>query len=76
MQGRCTRQYVIQTKLNSRDAAGARGDIDRILKELQTDYIDALMIHASRGDWTTRFRRRDGCLCRSQESGQDSRDTV
>lgn len=50
-------KYVIQTKSNSRDADAARADIDRFLKELNTDYIDSLIIHCvTEDDWTTRFR--------------------
>jgi len=57
LQGVPREKYVIQTKSNSRDAAGARADIDRYLKELKTDYIDSLIIHCvTEADWTTRFR--------------------
>jgi aryl-alcohol dehydrogenase-like predicted oxidoreductase len=50
-------RYVIQTKTNSRDPQRARADIDRFLKELDTDHIDSLIIHCvTEGDWTTRFR--------------------
>jgi aryl-alcohol dehydrogenase-like predicted oxidoreductase len=50
-------KYVIQTKSTSRGAKGAREDIDRFLKELNTDYIDSLIIHnVSERDWTTRFQ--------------------
>jgi predicted aldo/keto reductase-like oxidoreductase len=57
MHGVSRDKYVIQTKLNSRDAAGARADIDRILRELKTDYVDSLLIHCvTEADWTTRFR--------------------
>lgn len=50
-------KYVIQTKSTSRTAKGAREDIDRFLKELNTDYIDSLIIHnVTEGDWTTRYR--------------------
>jgi aryl-alcohol dehydrogenase-like predicted oxidoreductase len=57
MEGVARDKYVIQTKLNSRDAAGAKADIDRILGELKTDYIDSLMIHCvTESDWTTRYR--------------------
>lgn len=49
--------YVIQTKSGSRDADGAKKDIDRFLRELETDYIDSLIIHCvTEGDWSTRFR--------------------
>ncbi len=50
-------RYVIQTKTNSRDPQRARADIDRFLKELDTDHIDSLIIHCvTEGDWTTRYR--------------------
>jgi predicted aldo/keto reductase-like oxidoreductase len=50
-------KYVIQTKCNSRTPEKARQDIDRYLQELQTDYIDSLIIHCvTEGDWTTRYR--------------------
>ncbi len=49
-------KYVIQTKSTSRRAAEAAADIDRFLKELNTDYIDSLIIHnVTEADWTTRF---------------------
>jgi aryl-alcohol dehydrogenase-like predicted oxidoreductase len=57
MQGVPRDRFVIQTKTNSRDPREARADIDRYLKELNTDYIDSLIIHCvTEGDWTTRFR--------------------
>ena len=50
-------KYVIQTKTTSRKAKEAREDIDRFLKELNTDYIDSLIIHnVTEADWTTRFQ--------------------
>jgi aryl-alcohol dehydrogenase-like predicted oxidoreductase len=50
-------KYVIQTKSTSRSARESRADIDRFLKELNTDYIDSLIIHnVTEADWTTRFR--------------------
>jgi 1-deoxyxylulose-5-phosphate synthase len=50
-------RYIIQTKTNSRDPKKAKEDIDRFLKELETDYIDSLIIHCvTEADWTTRFR--------------------
>ena len=49
-------KYVIQTKSTSRTAKEAREDIDRFLKELNTDYIDSLIIHnVTISDWTTRY---------------------
>ena len=49
-------KYVIQTKSTSRRPKEAQADIDRFLKELNTDYIDSLIIHnVTDGDWTTRL---------------------
>jgi aryl-alcohol dehydrogenase-like predicted oxidoreductase len=50
-------RYVIQTKTDSRDGQRARADIDRFLQELETDYIDSLIIHCvTIPDWPTRYR--------------------
>lgn len=50
-------RYVVQTKTDSRDPREAAADIDRFLKELDTDYIDSLLVHCvTEGDWTTRYR--------------------
>lgn len=56
MNGVTRDKYVIQTKSTSRTANEARDDIDRFLKELNTDYIDSLIIHnVTIGDWTTSY---------------------
>ncbi len=56
MNGVSRDKYVIQTKSTSRTGAEAKADIDRFLKELNTDYIDSLIIHnVTIGDWTTRY---------------------
>lgn len=56
MNGVARDKYVIQTKSTSRRAKEARADIDRFLKELNTDYIDSLIIHnVTEADWTSRF---------------------
>jgi aryl-alcohol dehydrogenase-like predicted oxidoreductase len=57
MTGVARDRYVIQTKTTSRSAKAAREDLDRFLKELNTDYIDSLIIHnVTDGNWTTRLR--------------------
>src|SRR5918912_32422 len=57
MQGVPRDRYVIQTKTNSRDPKAAREDIDRFLRELNTDYLDVLIVHCvTEADWTTRYR--------------------
>ena len=50
-------RYVVQTKTDSRDPRQAAADVDRFLKELDTDYLDSLIIHCvTDGDWTTNLR--------------------
>ena len=50
-------RYVIQTKTDSRDAQEAAADVDRFLKELETDYLDSLIIHCvTDGEWTKNLR--------------------
>jgi aryl-alcohol dehydrogenase-like predicted oxidoreductase len=50
-------RYIIQTKTDNRDPQGARDDIARFLTELETTYIDSLIIHCvTAPDWTTRYR--------------------
>jgi aryl-alcohol dehydrogenase-like predicted oxidoreductase len=57
MKGIARDRYVIQTKTDSRDPEQASHDIDRFLSELETDYIDSLIIHCvTDPDWTTRYR--------------------
>jgi len=57
MQGVPRTSYVIQTKTNSREPQAVRQDIDRFLRELNTDYLDVLIVHCvTERDWTTRYR--------------------
>lgn len=39
-------EYILATKTSSRDAQGARGQIDLSLQNLRTDYVDLLLMHA------------------------------
>lgn len=77
-------KVTILTKSWSRDAAGMRADIDRFRRELNTDYIDILLMHClTEPDWPERFRgvmdaiseahgkgiiRAHGCSCHSIEA--------
>jgi hypothetical protein len=38
-------EFFIQTKVRSRNPEGAKADIERFRKEMDTDYIDSLLIH-------------------------------
>jgi aryl-alcohol dehydrogenase-like predicted oxidoreductase len=77
-------KVTVLSKSWSRDADGMRADLDRFRKELNTDYIDILLMHClTEGDWTTRYRgamdvlsdakqkgiiRAHGCSCHSIEA--------
>ncbi len=64
-------QYVIQTKTDNRDPKGVREDIDRFLRELQTDYLDSLIIHCvTQPDWTTRYRGVMDVFAEAKERGK------
>jgi aryl-alcohol dehydrogenase-like predicted oxidoreductase len=71
MKGVPRQQYVIQTKTDSRDAEQVRNDIDRFLVELETDYIDSLIIHCvTAPDWTTRYRGVMDVLTEARRQGK------
>jgi 1-deoxyxylulose-5-phosphate synthase len=71
MKGVARDKYVIQTKSTSRGAAEVRADIDRFLKELNTDYLDSLIIHnVTEGDWTTRFREVMDVFSEAKKAGK------
>jgi aryl-alcohol dehydrogenase-like predicted oxidoreductase len=71
MKGVPRERYVVQTKTGSRDAATARADVERFLKELETDYIDSLIIHCvTEPDWPTRFRGVLDALSEARERGR------
>lgn len=47
-------KVTIMTKSQSKTAEGMRADIERYRKELNTDYIDLLLLHVvTEGDWPT-----------------------
>jgi len=77
-------KVVILTKTWARDPATARADLDRMRKELGTDYLDICLMHClTEADWTERYRgvmdvfseakekgiiRAHGCSCHSIEA--------
>jgi aryl-alcohol dehydrogenase-like predicted oxidoreductase len=64
-------KYVIQTKSTSRKAKEAREDIDRFLKELNTDYIDSLIIHnVTEPDWATRYQDVMAVFAEAKKAGK------
>jgi len=57
IQGIPRKSVVIQTKTNSRTPEGVRSDIERFLNELQTDYIDIVLLHCMmQPDWNVQLR--------------------
>jgi aryl-alcohol dehydrogenase-like predicted oxidoreductase len=63
-------KVVVMTKMESRDAQGARADLDRFRRELGTDYIDICLVHCvTDADWTTRCRGAMDVLSEAKEKG-------
>jgi aryl-alcohol dehydrogenase-like predicted oxidoreductase len=77
-------KVTVMTKTWARDPQTAREDLDRFRRELNTDYLDIVLMHCvTEADWTTRFRgvmdvlseakqkgiiRTHGCSCHSIEA--------
>lgn len=63
-------KVVILTKTNSESAEGIRKDLDRFRKELQSDYIDVVLLHAiTDGDWTKNLRGAMDALSEAKQKG-------
>jgi len=63
-------KVTIMTKSDSRDPKQMLTNIDRFRKELNTDYIDLLMMHCMTEDnWTERFRPTMDVLSEAKEKG-------
>lgn len=64
-------RMVIATKTNSSKGADVRKDVERFLKELNTDVLDIVLLHCmTQGDWPTRYAEAMQELARAQERGQ------
>jgi predicted aldo/keto reductase-like oxidoreductase len=71
MRGAPRESYVIQTKTDSRDPEEARKDVDRFLSELNTDYVDSLIVHCvTEPDWPDRYRGVLDVLSEAQRRGK------
>jgi len=63
-------KITVMSKSWARDGAGMRADIDRFRKELDTDYIDILMMHClQEDDWTEKCRPAMDVISEAQEKG-------
>ncbi len=64
-------KYFIQTKTFSRDAKRVQADIERYLKELNTDYVDTLLMHCmQKGGWPADMRPAMDVLDQAKKKGQ------
>jgi predicted aldo/keto reductase-like oxidoreductase len=63
-------KVTIMSKSWAREPAQMRADIDRFRKELNTDYIDLLMMHCmTEENWTERFRPAMDVLSEMKDKG-------
>lgn len=63
-------KVTIMTKSHAREPNQMRADIDRFRKELNTDYIDLLLMHSMREEhWTERLRPTMDVISEAQEKG-------
>lgn len=63
-------KVVIITKTNSKTAEGVRADLDRYRKEIGTDYIDAVLLHAmTAADWNIRLKPCMDVISEAREKG-------
>ncbi len=62
---------IINTKTDKRSKADGKGEIDRALEEMGTDYVDSIMLHAVRD--RADYESRRGCLEALMEAKADGR---
>jgi predicted aldo/keto reductase-like oxidoreductase len=64
-------KYFIQTKTFARDPKRVQADIERFLKELNTDYVDTLLMHCmTRKGWPADMRPVMDVLDEAKKKGQ------
>ncbi len=63
-------EVVITSKTQSKDAAGVRADIERFRKELDTDYLDIVLLHCmTDGKWPEKMRGAMDALSEAKQKG-------
>ncbi len=63
-------KVAVMTKSWAREPAQMRSDIDRFRKELDTDYLDILLMHClTEAEWTDRFRGVMDVISEAQDKG-------
>jgi len=64
-------KYFIQSKSGQKRPEGMKADIERFRKELNTDYVDSLLMHAMfKGGWPTDMRPVMDVLREAKEKGR------
>ena len=64
-------KVVMLTKTLSKNAAQTKSDLDRFLKELDTDYIDIILLHVmTQADWPKRYAGAMEVLSKAQQAGK------
>jgi predicted aldo/keto reductase-like oxidoreductase len=60
----------VLTKSEARNGPEMRADLERFRRELQTDYLDVVLIHCvTEADWTTRFQSAMDVLSEAKQKG-------
>jgi aryl-alcohol dehydrogenase-like predicted oxidoreductase len=63
-------KVVILTKTNSKTAEGVKADLDRYRKELGTDYLDVVLLHAmTRAAWNAELKPCMDVISEAREKG-------
>jgi len=63
-------KITLLTKSWARDPAAMRADLERFRQELNTDYLDIVLMHClEEADWTTKYRGVMDVLSEAQEKG-------
>ncbi len=63
-------KVTVLTKSWARDPDVMRADLERFRKELNTDYLDVVLMHCMQeGDWTTRYRGVMDVLSEARQKG-------
>lgn len=64
-------KVMLLSKTRSRDAEGVKADVDRFLKELDTDYLDVVLMHClTEADWTEKYKGAMDALSEAKSQGK------
>lgn len=64
-------KVLLLTKTGSREPDALRADVDRFLKELDTDYLDVVLMHCfQEPDWDVRYRAAMDVLSEAKAQGK------